>query len=533
MAKPAEVTIGPFEDVDGGKIVYPIPLRNVNLWVSWSTDPGDAFSASDLVFDPIARLREPNAITFVKRIDNRFLFNVRLRGMERYASFTIPENTFGGNAETRLVFPVMSYGAVISQVSVPTSLVTTRSTSGVMLRDNRGRNTYWQKDGFSLEGEVNGNYYSSREAIVDLNLPGVNTDVPSLLGQRFTSQRVGNDFAPTIRLPDKSSGSVRVRVDKFAHYTYTGGFNERRTEAFAGRGPGRDFTTDYFEFDTTGTTQIALRRGAEGSHAIPHAENSEMLLIDQILDVSDTRWMVKPLNELEWRSDTSQLYNQVRVLYGEGREHFTENPQSVFDNGGREFTMRTPLAGHQTQWVRWLAQNVLDTFSELQYTARLELKLSLHLRIGQTVLLRGLQQDRIDNIVQIVGIEHNIARQMSVVTVRTIRRATPQSLTAPAFATNVFTSGATLTLVRDSIWTGQLEAFGNPTPTITVMGNPSWMTVDERGNIRATPTAVGSHVVTFTASNGQSPDATFTLTFNVVIPNQWNSGYWDTFFWGT
>ena len=532
MAKPAEVIIGPFENVDGTKIAYPISLRNVNFWVSWSVNPGDAFDVSDIEFDPANRL-QPAGITFIKRIDNRFLFNMRMRGLERYASLTVPENIFGGNAETRLRFPVLSYAPIVQQISVPSTTVTTRTTQGVMLRDPRGRDTYWQRDGFSLEGVVNGNFYSSREAIEDLNLPGVNTNPNSFrFGERFTSGGQGNDFSPTIRLPDKSKGTVRVRVDKLAHFTIAGAFDGRHTEAFSGRGPGADFTTDYFEFDTTASTVISLNRGAEDSNAISHAENSEMLFIDQILDVSDTRWVVKPINELQWKSDEQLLYNQIRVLYGNGDEHFTENPQSVFDNGGREFTMRTPLANHQTQWVRWIAQNLLDSFSELQYTASLELKLSLHLKIGQTILLRGLQQDNINNIVQVVGVEHNFARQMTNLTVRTVRRATPQSFTAPAFATNVFTSGTTVNIVSRSIYIAQLVAFGNPTPRITVSGNPSWMTVDDRGNIRATPTAIGSHTVTFTASNGVMPDATFTLTFNVVVPNQWNSGVWNTFYWG-
>ena len=74
-----------------------------------------------------------------------------------------------------------------------------------------------------------------------------------------------------------------------------------------------------------------------------------------------------------------------------------------------------------------------------------------------------------------------------------------------------------------------MTAFGNPTPRVTATGVPSWMAVDERGNITGTPTVAGTTTVTFTASNGVAPNATFTLVFEAFTPNQWNSGVWDTF----
>ena len=50
VVRPAEVVVGPFENRDGSKVVYPVSIRDINVWVSWSVDPGESFNASHLHF---------------------------------------------------------------------------------------------------------------------------------------------------------------------------------------------------------------------------------------------------------------------------------------------------------------------------------------------------------------------------------------------------------------------------------------------------------------------------------------------------
>ena len=534
MAAPAEVVIGPFENTDGSKVIYPLPLRLVNFWVSWSEDPGDAFGPTNLrIYNLngwIPNLTQgtlrPFTYTLLKRIDNRFLFQVFLAGNERYMRLQVPGNVFNGNATTNFDFLVNTYNPRVRSSSVPPKCnqpVTSRNTT-VTMSSGRGRPSYFRKEGFSLEGIVNGAFYSSRDAITSLTLPRTN---------EFGgfAQGANRDFTVNIALPDRSKGTVRVRLDKFSVLTQTAGRSFQLE--FLGRGPVNDYLTEPFNFDTTATTVPALDRGVRGTSAIEHAENSEILLIDEVLDITDPTRVIKPIDELQWRTDERNLYNQIKVIYGEGDEYVTQNPLSVFQNGAREFTMQTPLAKHQTHWVRWIAQNLLNSFGDLQYIATLQLKLSLHLKLGQTILLRGLPQDDINAIVQIVGIEHSIAGQHTLLTVRTVKRATPQSSTAPVFSTAIFSSGDTITIGSGSTYNERLVAFGNPTPTISTTGDPSWLNIDAQGNISGTaPNVVSSSTVTFTATNGVSPDATFTLTFNVVVANRWGSGRWGTFRWG-
>ena len=535
MAKPAEVTLGPFENLDGSKTVLPLPNRIFLLWVSWSEDPGSAFGTDDVIFrnDPrgASNVIPWRQIEIVKRIDNRFLFRCWLHGQEGFRRFQVRGNVFKDNAETNLDVWTNMFNPQLQSTAtvVPTATVTTRDTT-VTLSSLRNRRSFWKRESFSLEGIVNGAFYSSRDAITSLIQP-LNDPI---LGD-FT-QGANRVFTVNIRLPDKSIGSVRLRLDKFSTLTPTaggpGGADALQLE-FAGRGPGEDYLTPPFNFDTRTSTTIALDRGARSSNATNHSENSEMLLIDEVLDIQDPQWVIKPIDELQWRTDERNLYNKIRIVYGTGQEFVTENPQSVFANGERDFTMRTPLAQHQSHWVRWIAQNLLDSFSELQYTATLQLKLSLQFKLGQTLLLRGLPQDRINNIVQIVGIEHSIAGQSTLLTVRTVRRATPQTTIPPMFATDIFTSGETIPLTSGTHYGDRLVAFGTPTPSITTTGNPSWMQINSEGYISGTPPNVAStFTVTFTASNGITPNATFTLTFDVRVANRWNSAVWDRFQWG-
>ena len=539
MAVIPEVSIGPFENLDGSKAVKPLVERRINLWVSWSEDPGDAFTANNLQISnrgnswdessPGARNRVISK-SIVKRIDNRFLFSLRFRGIEDWIRFRVPGNVFNGNAQTDLLVYTLNYTASLSNPAVPSSKIT-RRTHTFTYSSNRGRRTWWHKEDISLEGIVNGAIYSSRDAIESITLPRTPPQPEAAALGKVTASS-DRDFTVDVGFPPNSKGVVRLRYDKYSAFTDSdAGGDERYNFEFLGKGPQSDVISPPFSFDTTEITTTRLKRGREGTLASSHAQNSEVTLIDQVIDVRDGRWVVKPLDELTWRSDTQSLYNQVRIIYGDGEEFYAEDPQSVFENGGREFTMSTPLGSDQTQWARWIARNFLASFAKLQHTATLQLKLSIHLKLGQVIYLRGLQTDAIRNVVQIVGVEHSVSGQFSLITVRTVPRANPQTFTAPAFSTQVFTNNQSIEITTGETYVWELRAYGNPTPRVTAMGNPSWMTIDEQGNIRATPTAAGTHMVTFTAENGVSPSATLVLNFT-AIANTWGAGEWNQFRWG-
>ena len=518
----AEVYIGPFENLDGSKIRYPILLRGVGLWVTWSEDPGTAFSASNLSATPITGRNVTTDFTLLRRVGNRFFFQLQLHGREGQYRFSIPGNVFNGNAPASLDVWINTYNPIIRSDTwtMPADEVNSR-TVDIVARSGRARISYWRKSGVSIEGIVNGVKYSSRDAIEELILPRSNENG----GYTEGSSR---EFTIRINLPERSRGVLHVRIDAYSAPTHTNGDLRPRIGGF---GPSRDAYSPVFRFDTTESSVPTLTRGVEATFATSHAENSEALLIDQVLDVREGRWTVKPIDELIWRGDERSLYNQIRILYGDGEEYYTENPQSVFQNGGHEFTMRAPLANQQTHWVRWLAQSMLERFSELQHVATLQLKTAFHLRLGQVIFLRGLPTDAISNVVQIISIEHLISEQQTRLTVRTLPRASQQTFTAPVFDTNVFTNGQTINLGVGQAYNARLIAFGNPTPTITACGAPAWMTVDSQGNISGTPSATGSDTVTFTATNGVAPNATFTLTFSAASSQLWGSAVWGTFTW--
>ena len=558
MAVIAEVSIGPLENADGTKMVYPVSLRMINFWVSWSEDPEDDFDLSSYrQWNPSApdarqihfeQLRSGSwqaythssySLSFLKRIGNQFQFRMTFAGLEHYCRIRVVANIHSGNSESTLEFPALTYAPVIGSITVPSvsSGVIKERDIKFIASSRRGRNTAFFKDSFTLEGIVNSNYYTSKDVIESIEQP---FSYPNGVGFVASSNR---DVIVNVKLPAESEGIVRLRIERNSVRTFTGSFPEAlRYDVLAAKGPAREpFLSDFIRFNTkhdpadiaNTPRQIRLTRGAEGTTSSIHAENSQIIQIDQVIDVRDNKWVIKPLDELSWRSDTNSLYNQIRIFYGNNNEYYQEDPQSVFENGGNEFSMNVPLADHQSHWVRQIAQNMLNSFAKLQHIVTLQLKLSLHIKLGHIIYLRGLATDAINNVVQVVGVEHFIGDQYSVVTVRTINRPAPQTLSPPVFLLRLFTSGETINLIVGSTYTAQLVATGNPSPTITVTGNPSWLTVDAQGNITARPTATGTSTVTFTASNGQSPDAAFTLIFTATHSNRWNSAVWNRFKWGT
>ena len=566
MAVIAEVSIGPLENTDGTKMVYPVVTRSLNFWVSWSEDPGDDFDLSTYgpwnSGSPDARqihferrtgvgwtADRLNSMSFLKRIGNQFQFRLLIRGIEGYARIRVDSNIHGGNAEATLEIPVLNYAPRVRSITLPIrttpqknadddmSVIKRRNISFVVT-SGRGRPTYFKKESFTLEGIINNQYYTGKDVIKSVDQPFED----SVTGEGYT-QGPNRDAIVNVELPPESKGIARLRVERNSVTTTTNGFPQAlKYTVLAGKGPELGpVISKFFMFDTrhdsthTANTNraIRLKRGIEGTEPTIHAENSQIIQIDQVIDVRDNRWVVKPLDELSWASDNNSLYNQIRIFYGNNKEYYQEDPQSVFENGARDFSMTVPLADHQSQWVRQIAQNLLTSFSKLQHIATLQLKLSLHLKLGHILYLRGLTTDAISSVVQIVGVEHSISEQFSLVTVRTINRPSPQTLSAPVFSLNLFTSSQTINLIVGDTYTARLVATGNPTPSITVTGNPSWLSVDRQGNIRARPTAEGTFTTTFTADNGQSPNATFILIFTAKHSNIWGSGDWNRFEWGT
>jgi hypothetical protein len=87
---------------------------------------------------------------------------------------------------------------------------------------------------------------------------------------------------------------------------------------------------------------------------------------------------------------------------------------------------------------------------------------------------------------------------------------------SPTQKAPAFTSASSATFIEETPGSFNVTATGTPAPSITESGAlPSGVTFNA-GALSGTPTATGTFPITFTASNGVSPNAvqSFTLTVN-------------------
>lgn len=158
---------------------------------------------------------------------------------------------------------------------------------------------------------------------------------------------------------------------------------------------------------------------------INHAENTKITKIDHVLDLEQSV-IEPPINELNWRDDSSQLYNQVEIRYGEDLIYRDEDFQSIQENKELETSFEVPLDRHQLPWVRYLAKQFLQRNKDMKYLITLELKPTFYMRLGDVVLLRHRWRDRskdgwhIFEPCQVYEISHSFSENTTTMVFRTI-----------------------------------------------------------------------------------------------------------------
>ena len=90
------------------------------------------------------------------------------------------------------------------------------------------------------------------------------------------------------------------------------------------------------------------------------------------------------------------------------------------------------------------------------------------------------------------------------------------TINAPVITSLAVTSGT-----AGQLYSYDVNASGNPTPSYSLTTRPSGMTINSSsGLIQWTPSSIGNYNVTVKAANGVSPDATQSFVINVVQSQQ-------------
>lgn len=401
----AIVKLGPIVEENGKILTNPIMVRSFYLWVHWDKDPGTAFDVNDIEFvneagsDQSSRIR---SVTPIGRRGNSFLFRYSMSGIEDTLKFQIPANTFDNNEEVELILYIVSYPPALGGWVIPTTTVTS-STMTATVNVIRPRPHMISDQAFTLTGIVNGLPYESKEAITSFSP---------------TSTSTRNEVVTlNVKLPHNSKGILRLRVDaNTVRIIY-------RPDATANNlypplGPISDRYSQSFTFDTTGSSSLTIERGMEGTVAASHSNNAKITHIDHVLDIRDNPWVVKPINELDWRLDLNSFRNQITINPAEGPPYSDEDRQSVAEYGGKREEIDVPLGLGQRDWLKWIADTFLETHAQPKYIATLKLVSSFYLKLGDIIYLR--EKDNKANVVQVVQVSSNYDSKTTDIQVRQI-----------------------------------------------------------------------------------------------------------------
>ena len=194
---------------------------------------------------------------------------------------------------------------------------------------------------------------------------------------------------------------------------------------------------------TTGSSRIkpviGFERGVQETEKAEHKAGTDIIFLDYVVELNLANKIEKPINDLNLRSDYSQLFNQIKITYGEQQdlEYYIEdsaeyrkdlswardNPEyqySVEENGGKLMELSVPLTQHDKEWVKYIALDYLQRFKDVHYLIDLELKPSFYFELGEIILLRQEERAHLFNPCQIYRINQNFEGQTTSVSLRTI-----------------------------------------------------------------------------------------------------------------
>ena len=151
-------------------------------------------------------------------------------------------------------------------------------------------------------------------------------------------------------------------------------------------------------------------RGAEETTAAAHTGAFEIQFVDHLLSLTaDTLEM--PIKSVVAQNDNRQLYNRVRLLYGDGESVLVEDTDSITENGARTLETTVPLDQHQREWAEWLAESYLARFKNVHQIINLTLKPTLFMSAGDVIYLKIPERMHLDGtLCQVLEIKHSFRK---------------------------------------------------------------------------------------------------------------------------
>ena len=152
-------------------------------------------------------------------------------------------------------------------------------------------------------------------------------------------------------------------------------------------------------------------RGAEGTTAAAHTGTFDIQFVDHILSLRQGT-LNMPITSIAAANDNRQLFNRVRVRYGDGEGVTAEDADSIAKNGARKpLEVDVALDAHQREWAEFLAASYLKRFKDVHQILQLKLKPSFFIAVGDTVVIQVPDRIHLHNTrCQVLEVRHSFRK---------------------------------------------------------------------------------------------------------------------------
>ena len=157
-----------------------------------------------------------------------------------------------------------------------------------------------------------------------------------------------------------------------------------------------------------------LTRGAEGTVAANHAQFADAFYVYDVIYFD--KYRVDPMDRISVENDTTRIYNEIAISYGNGKTYEVRDEASIDVYGLRKLDLNLPLDETQRPVAKYLAEKYLAELKMPRQIVRMRLKLSLHLKMLQTLYVRESERVHLGHVIQVTSFDHHIFRNETEVT---------------------------------------------------------------------------------------------------------------------
>ena len=126
-----------------------------------------------------------------------------------------------------------------------------------------------------------------------------------------------------------------------------------------------------------GNLFTGITRGVLGSDIINHADASEVLYLDNIIE---TEGLGSPYKKITLQSDTNRIFNIIRDSGGIAE---VRDEDSIAKYGERPYTLDLGLTRHEKAWIEQTFASYLEELKDLQQIVNIQAVPDFSLRLGQ------------------------------------------------------------------------------------------------------------------------------------------------------